>query len=153
VCRYPEDRVPYIQDLSQGKEQGVYIRAATQAVAPDLASLLRWAPGPPRAMRLQLPLPSPRQLRGPTCPAAPAPAAQPEAAPGPHVPCGSSSRCPARGSFGAATCPTAPAPAAQPGAAPGLPRVLQPQLPLSGPGQVRGHHVCPGGPTIGELLK
>jgi hypothetical protein len=72
----------------------VYTRAATQAVAPGLASLLRWAPGPPRALRLQLPLPSPRQLRGR------------------HVSCGSSSRCPAR-----------------------------------------GRHVCPRGPTVGELLK
>jgi hypothetical protein len=96
---------PRIQALSQGKEQGVYTRAATQAVAPGLAFLLRWPPGPPCALRLQLPLPSPGQLRGR------------------HVPCGSSSRCPARGSSGAATCPAAPSPAARPGAGPGPSRV------------------------------
>jgi hypothetical protein len=83
----------------------VYPCAATQAVAPGLASLLRWASALPRVLRLQLPLPSLGQLRGR------------------HVSYGSSSRCPARGSSGAATCPTAPAPAAQPGAAPGPPRV------------------------------
>jgi hypothetical protein len=47
----------------------------------------------------------------------------------------------AQGSSGATTCPAAPAPAAQPGAAPGLPRVLQLQLPLPSPRQLRGRHV------------
>jgi hypothetical protein len=55
----------------------VYPRAATQAVAPGLASLLRWAPGPSRVMWPQLPLPGPGQLQGR------------------HVSCGLSSRCPA----------------------------------------------------------
>jgi hypothetical protein len=91
---------PHIQALSQGKQQGMYPRAAIQAVAPGLASLLRWASAPPRVLRLRLPLPSPRQLQGR------------------HVSCGSSSRCPDRGSSGAATCPAAPAPVAQPGVAP-----------------------------------
>jgi hypothetical protein len=67
----------------------------------------------------------------------------------------------ARGSSGtatcpadpAATCPADPAPAAQPGAAPGPPCVLRPQLPLPSSGQLRGRHVCPGGPTVGEPLK
>ena len=112
------------------------------------------APGPPRFLRRQLPLPGPGQLRGR------------------HVSCGLSSRCPARdssgattcpaasapaapvrGSSGAATCPAASAPAAQPGVALGPPRVLWPQLPLPSPGQLRGRHVCPGGPTVGVLLK
>jgi hypothetical protein len=52
--------------------------------------------------------------------------------------------CPARGSSGAATCPVGPAPAVRPGAAPGPPRVLRAQLPLSGPGQLRGRHVSCG---------
>jgi hypothetical protein len=77
---------PRIQALSQGKKQGVYTHAATQAVAPGLASLLRWAPGPSRALRLQLPLPSPGQLWGR------------------HMSCSPSSRCPARGRSGATTC-------------------------------------------------
>jgi hypothetical protein len=72
---------------------------------------------------------------------------------GRHVSCGPSSRCPARGSSGAATCPAAPTPAVQPGAAPGPPRVMRPQLPLPRPRQLRGRHVCPGGPTVAVLLK
>jgi hypothetical protein len=114
---------PCIQALSQGKEQGVYPRAATQAVAPDLASLLRWASAPPRVLRLRLPLPSPGQLRGRHVSCGPSSRCQPGVAPGPpralrlqlplpspgqlrgrHVSCGSSSRCLARGSSGAATC-------------------------------------------------
>jgi hypothetical protein len=124
-----------IQALSQGKEQDVYPRAATQAVASGHASLLRWASAPPHVLRLQLRLPSPRQLRGR------------------HVSCGSSSRCPARGSSGAATCPAAPAPAAQPEVAPRPPRTLWLQLPLPSPGQLRSHHVCLKGPTVCVLLK
>jgi hypothetical protein len=73
---------PRIQALCQGKEQGVYPRAATQAVALSLASLLRWASALPRVPRLQLPLLNPGQLRGR------------------HVSCGSSSRCPARAAPG-----------------------------------------------------
>jgi hypothetical protein len=52
MCRYPEDRVPRIQALSQAKEKGVYPRAATEAVAPSLASLLRWASASPRVLRV-----------------------------------------------------------------------------------------------------
>jgi hypothetical protein len=74
----------------------------------------------------QLPLPGPEQLWGR------------------HVSCGLSSHCPARGSSGDATCPTASAPAARPGVVPGPPRVLRPQLPLPGPGQLRGCHVSCG---------
>jgi hypothetical protein len=124
VCRYPEDRVPpYISSKSrQGAgrvctrfhvscssgprlpaEVGFGAATCPAALAPTAQS--KAAPGPPRVMRLQLPLPSPRQLRGR------------------HVSCGSSSRCPARGSSGATTCPAAPAPAAQPETAPGPPRV------------------------------
>jgi hypothetical protein len=39
---------PRIQALSQGKEQGVHPRAATQAIASDHTSLQRWAPALPR---------------------------------------------------------------------------------------------------------
>jgi hypothetical protein len=115
----------------------VYPRAATQAVAPGLASLLRWASALPRVLwlQLQLPLPSPGQLRGR------------------HVSYGSSSRCPARGSSGATTCHAAPAPAAQPGAALGPPRVLRLQLPLPSSRQLRGRHVPLEGPTVYVLLK
>jgi hypothetical protein len=76
----------------------------------------RPAPGPPRVLRAQLPLPNPGQLRGR------------------HVSCGPSSCCPARGSSGAATCPADPPPADRPGAVPGPPRVLRTQLPLPSPG-------------------
>jgi hypothetical protein len=79
--------------------------AATCPAALALATQPEAAPGPPRVLRLQLPLSSPGQLRGR------------------HVSCGSSTRCPARGSSEAGTCPTAPTPAAQPGAAPGSPHV------------------------------
>jgi hypothetical protein len=64
------------------------------------------APGPPRVLRLQLPLPSMGQLWGR------------------HMSYGFSSHCPAQESSGAATCPAAPAPATQPGVAPGLLRAL-----------------------------
>jgi hypothetical protein len=50
----------------------------------------------------------------------------------------------AQASSGATTCPAASAPAARPGAAPRPPRVLWPQLPLPGPGQLWGHHVSYG---------
>jgi hypothetical protein len=109
--------------------------AATCPTASAPAAWLRPAPGPPRVLRPQPPLPDPGQLQGR------------------HVFCGLSSRCPAWDSSGAATCPAASAPAAQLGAAPGPPRVLRPQLPLPSSGQLRGHHVCPGGPTVGVLLK
>jgi hypothetical protein len=59
----------------------------------------------------------------------------------------------AQASSGAATCPAASAPAARSRAAPGPPRVLRPQLPLPGPEQLLGRHVCPGGPTVSVLLK
>jgi hypothetical protein len=44
----------------------------------------------------------------------------------------------AQASSGAATCPMASAPTARPGPAPGPPRVLWPQLPLPGTGQLWG---------------
>jgi hypothetical protein len=47
-------------------------------------------------------------------------------------------------SSGAVTCPTASTPAARPKPAPEPPRVLRPQLPLPGPGQLRGRHVSCG---------
>jgi hypothetical protein len=50
----------------------------------------------------------------------------------------------AQASSGTAACLVASAPAARPGAAPGPPRVLRPQLPLSGPGQLRGRRVSCG---------
>jgi hypothetical protein len=61
--------------------------AATCRAAPAPTAQPRAAPGTPRVLRLQLPLPSPGQLRGH------------------HVSCGSNSRWPAQGSFRAATCP------------------------------------------------
>jgi hypothetical protein len=61
--------------------------AATCPTAPAPAAQPGAALGPPRVLRLQLPLPSPGQLRGR------------------HVSCGFSSRCPAQGSSGATTCP------------------------------------------------
>jgi hypothetical protein len=63
---------------------------------------------------------------------------------GRHVSSGLSSHCPARGSSETAACPAASAPAAQLGVATGPPRVLWPQLPLPGPGQLRGRHVSCG---------
>jgi hypothetical protein len=63
---------------------------------------------------------------------------------GHHVSCGLSSLCPTQASSGVATCPTASAPAARSGAAPGPPRVLRPQLPLPGQGQLQGRHVSYG---------
>jgi hypothetical protein len=111
----------------------ISFRSPNQEHMPDRLSVpckpgipvykFRGAPGSPRVLQLQLPLPSPGQLRGR------------------HVSCVSSSRCPTRGSSGAATCPASPAPAVQPGAAPGPPRVLRLQLPLPIPGQLRGRHV------------
>jgi hypothetical protein len=80
-------------------------RAAMCPAASAPAARPRAAPGLPRVLRTQLPLPGTGQLRGR------------------HVSRGPSSRCPARGNSGAATCPTASAPAAQTGAAPGSPRV------------------------------
>jgi hypothetical protein len=50
----------------------------------------------------------------------------------------------AQASSGATTCPAASASAARPGAAPRPPRVLRPQLPLPGPGQLRGRRVSCG---------
>jgi hypothetical protein len=79
--------------------------AATCPTDPSPAARPGVAPGPPRVLRTQLPLPSLGQLRSR------------------HVSSGTSSCCPAQGSSGAATCPVASAPAAQLGAAPGPPRV------------------------------
>jgi hypothetical protein len=74
---------PRIQALSQGKEQGVYPHAATQAVAPGLASLLRWASGHHVPYCSSSRCPTQGSSGATTCPAAPAPAAQPGAALGP----------------------------------------------------------------------
>jgi hypothetical protein len=153
-CRYPEDQVP--QRTSSRSRQKERHANHTPLRVVNL-SMNRIARGSSEAA---------------TCPADPAPAVRPEVAPGTqsvlwtqlslpgsgqlrgrHVSCGPSSRWTAWGSSGAATCPAAPAPAAQPGAAPGPPRVLQPQLTLPSSGQLRGRHVCPGGPTVGDLLK
>jgi hypothetical protein len=153
-CRYPGDQVPprtssrskqkarhanhmplHVVNLSMNRMAQASSGAATCPVASAPAARPGAAPGPPRVLWPQLPLPGPGQLRGR------------------HVSCDLSSRCPARGSSGAATCPVASAPAAQPRAAPGPPCVLRPQLLLPSPGQLRGHHVCPGGPTVGVLLK
>jgi hypothetical protein len=46
-----KNRYPRIQALSEDKEQGVHPRAATQAVASDHTSLMRWALEPPRVPR------------------------------------------------------------------------------------------------------
>jgi hypothetical protein len=119
-----------VNRMAQASSGAATCRAASAPAARPGA-----APGPPRVLRPQLPLPDPGQLRSR------------------HVSCSLNSRCPARGSSGAATCPAASAPAARPGAAPRPPRVLRPQLPLPGPGQLQGRHVCPGGPTVGVLLK
>jgi hypothetical protein len=112
-----------------------------------------WRPGTP-AYKFQI------KTEGETCkshtPACDFPRCEPHGPGqlrGRHVSRSLSSRCPAQGSSGAATCPAASAPAARPGAAPGPPRVLRPQLPLPSPGQLRGRHVCPGGPTVDVLLK
>jgi hypothetical protein len=123
-CRYPKDQVPprtssksrqkvrhanhmlpRVVNLSMNRTARGSSGAAMCPTAPAPAAQPGAAPGPPRVLRVQLPLPSLGQLRGR------------------HVSCGSGSRCPARGSTGAATCPVAPALAAQPGAAPGPPRV------------------------------
>jgi hypothetical protein len=60
--------------------------ATTCPVASAPAAQPGAAPGPPRVLRPQLPLPSPGQLQGR------------------HISCGLSSRCPARDSSGVATC-------------------------------------------------
>jgi hypothetical protein len=154
ICRYPEDQVPprtssrsrqkarhanhtplRVVNLSMNCMAQASSGTATCPADPAPAARPGAAPGPPRVLRTQLPLTSPGQLRGR------------------HVSCGLNSRCPAWGSSGAATCPAASAPIAQPEAAPGLPRVLRPQLPLPSSGQLRGRHVCPGGPMVGVLLK
>jgi hypothetical protein len=153
-CRYPGDQVPprtssrsrqkarhanhmplRVVNLGVNRMAQTSSGAATCPAASAPTARLGAAPGPPRVLRPQLPLPGPGQLRGR------------------HVSCDLSSRCPARGSSRAATCPAASAPAAQPGAAPGPLRILRPQLPLPSPGQLWGRHVCPGGPTVGVLLK
>jgi hypothetical protein len=134
-CRYPGDQVPprtssrsrkkarhanhtplRVVNLGVNHMAQASSGAATCPAASAPAARPGAAPGPPRVLRPQLPLPSPGQLRGR------------------HVSCGLSSRCPARDSSGATTCPAASAPTAQPGAAPGPPRVLRPQLPLASPG-------------------
>jgi hypothetical protein len=123
-CRYPEDRVPprtssrsrqkarhadhtplRVVNLSTSCPARGSSGAATCPAAPAPTARLRAAPGPPRVLQPQLPLPGPGQLQGR------------------HVSCGTSSRCPARGRSGAAMCPAAPAPAARPEAGLGPPRV------------------------------
>jgi hypothetical protein len=123
-CRYPEDQVPphtssrskqkvkhanhtplRVVNLSMNRPARGSSGAATCPVGPAPIARPGAAPGPPRVLRHQLPLPSPGQLRGR------------------HVSYGTSSRCLARGSSGAATSPAASALATQPGAAPGPPHV------------------------------
>jgi hypothetical protein len=112
-CRYPEDQVPP-RTSSRSRQKARHANHTFPRVIN--LSMNHTAPGPPRVLRLQLPLPSPGQLRPATCPVAlaPAPAAQPGAAPGlprvlrlqlplpslgqlrgRHMSYGSSSRCPA----------------------------------------------------------
>jgi hypothetical protein len=132
---------------------------STSCARPHLVPLPRWSPRPsrlPRPHRTPHPSRLSRPLSVPRRPGTPAYKLQVKTEGqlrDRHVSCGPSSRCPTRGSSGAATCPVDPAPAARPGAAPGPPRVLRPQLPLPGPGQLRGRRVCPGSPAVGVLLK
>jgi hypothetical protein len=124
IGRYPEDQVPLctssrsrqkarhanhtpLRVVNLGMNRMAQVSSGATTCPADSAPTARprAAPGPPRVLRPQLPLPSPGQHRGR------------------HVSCGLSTRCPARGSSGAATCPAVAAPAAQPGAAPGPPRV------------------------------
>jgi hypothetical protein len=154
TCRYPADQVPprtssrskqkarhanhmlpRVINLSMNHTARGSSRVAVCPAAPAPVVQPGAAPGSSRVLRLQLPLPVPGQLRSR------------------HMSCGSSSRCPARGSSRVTTCPMAPAPAAQPGVAPESPCVLRLQLPLPSPRQLRGRHVCLGGPTVGVLLK
>jgi hypothetical protein len=104
-CRYLEDQVPprtssrsrqkarhanhtplRVVNLSMNCMAQASSRTVTCPTDSAPAAQPRAAPGPPRVLRPQLPLPSLGQLRG--C----------------HMSCGLSSRCPARGSSGAATC-------------------------------------------------
>jgi hypothetical protein len=100
-CRYPKDQVPprtssrsrhanhtplRVVNLSMNRTARGSSRATTCPAALAPAAQPGAAPGPPRVLHPQLPLPSPGQLRGR------------------HVSCGPSSRCPARGSSGAAAC-------------------------------------------------
>jgi hypothetical protein len=104
-CRYPEDQVPprtgfrsrqkarhanhtplRVVNLSINRTAWGSSGAAMCPAALAPAAQPGAAPGPPRVLWPQLPLPSPGQLRGR------------------HVSCGLSSRCPTRGSFGAAAC-------------------------------------------------
>jgi hypothetical protein len=138
-CRYPEDRVP--PRTSSRSRQNASSGTATCPADPAPAARPGAAPGPPRVLWTQLPLPGPGQprghhvSRGPSCRCP---------ARGRHVSRGPSSHCPARGSSRAATCPADPAPAARPGAALGPPRVPWTQLPLPDPGQLRGRCVSCG---------
>jgi hypothetical protein len=103
--RHANHTLPRVHNLSMNRMTQGSSEAAMCHAAPAPAAQPGAAPGPPHVMRLQLPLPSPGQLRGR------------------HVSYGSSSRCPVRGSSGAATCPAAPAPTAQPRVARGPPCV------------------------------
>jgi hypothetical protein len=117
--RYPRVQVPgqdrrqrhanhtplRVVNLSMNRMAQASSGAATCPADPAPVDRPGAAPGPPRVLRTQLPLPGPGQLQGH------------------HVSCGLSSRCPARGISGAAMCPAASALAAQPGVAPGPPRV------------------------------
>jgi hypothetical protein len=85
-ARHANHTLPRVHNLSMNHTARGSSGAAMRPVAPAPAAQPEAAPGLPRVLRLQLPLPSPRQLRGH------------------HVSCGSSSRCPARGGFGAAMC-------------------------------------------------
>jgi hypothetical protein len=103
--RYVNHTPLHVVNLGVNRMAQASSEAVTCPAASAPAARPRVAPGPPRVLRPQLPLPGSGQLRGH------------------HVSYGHSSRCPARGNSGAATCPAASAPAARPRAALGPPRV------------------------------
>jgi hypothetical protein len=121
--RYLEDQVPPRTSSRSRQKAGHANHTPPSVVNLSMNRTARVAPGPPRVLRPQLPLPSPGSSGAATCPADPAPAAQPGAAPEPPRALRLQLPLPSPGSSRAATCPVAPAPAAQPGAAPGLPHV------------------------------
>jgi hypothetical protein len=86
-ARHANHTLPRVHNLSMNRIAQGSSRATTCPAAPAPAAQPEAALGPPRVLRLQLPLPSPGQLWGR------------------HASYGSSFRCLAWGSSGAATCP------------------------------------------------
>jgi hypothetical protein len=74
-ARHANHTLPHVINLNMNRTTRGSSGAATCPVAPGPAAQPGAAPGPPRVLRLRLPLPSPGQLRSR------------------HVTCGSSSRC------------------------------------------------------------